>query len=118
MEPKYAGKSTVMQQGANSAATPAIKAANKDDPINRFINYSQQELFAARAAVLRTGVRFGAFAAVLEAGIKHPHHVIAEDQRENKNVNCAENEASRVQPCKSWEHFEEFVMQFYRACAP
>lgn len=37
MEAKYAGRSTVMQHGAKSAATPAMNAATIDAPSNNSI---------------------------------------------------------------------------------
>jgi hypothetical protein len=39
IEARYDGKSTVMQQGANSAATPAIKAETIEAPSNTFMYF-------------------------------------------------------------------------------
>ena len=39
MEAKYDGKRTVMQHGANNAATPAINVAIIDAPSNNSIGY-------------------------------------------------------------------------------
>ena len=37
IEARYDGKSTVIQQGANNAATPAMKAETIEAPSNKFI---------------------------------------------------------------------------------
>lgn len=58
MDAKYAGKRTVMQQGAKRAATPAKNDAVKDAPTNGPINIKSYELISAllKRSALKTTI--------------------------------------------------------------
>jgi len=43
----------------------------------------------------------------------HPHEIGSENPSKDKHIDCAENEATKTDPCKAREGFKDGVMKLY-----